>query len=227
MNLAQLQAAVITETNRPDLVAETLQSVLEATLSCHTLENFKKDLAEATVVFDTPTSYIQKLDTTTIPYFRSMHYIRKTNPLINAAEINNGLPPTTLYYPPDQFAPLVEIDPTDLLDMYGYEKRDVWYQAGTSINIKSSTPLNYAVISWYKFPILDATGVLFNSWIANENPYVIVYKAAGTLFAKIGEDKSWAIYMKAPIPGRGNDTGGLYYQQLNTLLQNNISTRGF
>lgn len=226
MNLAQLTAAVATETARPDLIDEILQAVLEATLSVHTIENFYKDIQEAQVVFDIPTNYLQQLDTSNIPYYRNMAYVRKSAPILTQVEQTNGLLPNTSLYPPNQYNFLKRVDIGDVLDTYGYEKRDIWYQSGQQINIKSSTPLQYATVGWYKYPNLDPTGVLYNSWIAVEMPYVIVYKAAAGIFAKIGEDKSWSIYSKMPVPGQGYETGGLYYQQLAQLIRNNILAEG-
>jgi hypothetical protein len=56
--LAELQADVITITNRPDLVAETLLAVKKATLKMHQLDFFYKDLVESGLVFD-PVDYTQ------------------------------------------------------------------------------------------------------------------------------------------------------------------------
>jgi hypothetical protein len=223
MNLSQLTTAVYTETARPDLVSETLQAILESTLSVHTCEDFYKDITEAVVVFDQPTQYLQTLDTGDLPYYRNMAYIRKTNPIATQVEQTNGLLPNQYIYPPNQFNFLTRIDIGDALDMYGYEKQDVWYQAGNQVNIKSSTALQYTTVGYYKYPNLDATGVEYNSWIATEMPYAIIYRASGIIFAKIGEDKSWAMYMKQPIPGQGDETGGMYYQQLAQLKKNNIT----
>lgn len=223
MTLAQLQAAVITETNRPDLIPETLQAVLEATLSIHTVDNFYKDIVEAQVVFNDPTLFLQILDTTTLPLFRNTAYIRKTDPGITAVEQQTS----QSTFSSGQFNFLKRVDVGDILDNYGYEKADIYYQAGSQINIKSGTALGYITVGWYAYPNLDPTGVAFASWIAREFPYVIVYKAAAGIFAKIGEDKSWSIYSRAPIPGRGDDTGGLYYQQLAQLRRNNILVEGW
>lgn len=220
MNLSQLITAVYTETNRPDLAAETLQAVLEATQSIHSLDNFYKDIYESRVVFDNPTSYIQTLDTNALPRFRKFSYIRKSAGPYGLQSLQYSTMTS------NQTGLLTEITAADFLDSYGYEKRDVWYAAGSQINIKSSTPLQYAAVGWYQFPVLDATGITFSSWIAREQPYSIVYKAAGSIFAKIGEDKPWAIYMKPPTPRAGLDSGGMYYHQIAQLLRDNLQATG-
>lgn len=223
MNLAQITAAVYTETNRPDLVAETLQAIYEATMSLHTVENWPKDVAENVVVFNDPTLFLQQLDTTALPYYRNMSYIRKSDPSVSYnGQVNIFIPSSQTYTPGQRFDILQRMDIGDVLDMYGVEKRDVWYQAGTKINMKSSTALAQCVIGYYQYPQLSADGTTFVSWIADQAPFTIIYRAVGSIFAKIGEDKSWAIYMKPPMPGQGAETGGMYYQQLAMLLRNNI-----
>lgn len=222
MNLAQLIAAVYTETNRPDLVPETLQAVLEATMSIHTYDDFYKDIQEASVVFDNSALYLQQLDTTSFPGYRKMAYLRKTSPIITSVEQGNALLPATNSYPPNQFAFLTRVDIGDIIDSYGYEKVDIWYQAGSGVNIKSSTPLQYVTAGWYKYPVIDATGVLYSSWVAREFPYAIIYRAAGVVFSKIGQDVAAALYLRQPGPRMGLDSGGLYYQQLGRLIQSNL-----
>lgn len=223
MTLAELIAAVYTETNRPDLVKETLQSVLEATLTVHAADDWPKSIVETLVVFDRATDYVQVLDTQSLPLYQSVAYMRKTNPQVAATQQANTLLPSSLSTPAGQLNFLTRVDIGDVMDIYNREKTDIWYQAGDQINIKSSTPLQYLSVGYYQFPNLDATGVNFKSWIARDWPYTIVYRAAGSIFAKIGDINAYSIYMKQPTPRAGMDSGGLYYQQLSTLFQQNIS----
>lgn len=253
MNYQQLVQAVGDETNRPDLVGEIQQSVLEATLMVHTVEDFYKDITEALVVFDQPLQYIQQLDITSLPLCRNVAYIRKSgnpgittlveqqqNGWINSGGIGNfyigvsgigsggtGLG-TSVSIPGSlsgQFDFLKRVDIGDILDPYGYEKQNVWYQAGQQLNMKSNTAFQFATIGYYKYPNIDITGTNqpnFQSWIAQELPYVIIYRACASVHAKISEDKAYAMYMRPPAPGRGDETGGLFYQQLAILKRNNI-----
>lgn len=231
MNLAQLIAAVYTETNRPDLVAETQQAVLEATLSAHYSDFYKEDIKTAVMMFDITTNYVQYLDVRAFPNYRKMAYIRKTTPQQNQLEQNPGsttpvtypLTPTEFGYgwPTSQYDFMNEVDAADIIDSYGYEKTDVWYTAGHQVNLKSSTPLQMIVAGWYAIPMLNVVNnsTSYDSWIATRFPYLIIYKAAGAIFAKIGEDKAWAMYMK---PGMG-----LYYEQLAYLQRDAIIGSGW
>lgn len=223
MTFAQLVAAVYTETNRPDLVAETTQALLEAVLTIHCSETFYKDIRESLIVFDNANAYIQQIDTTVLGLFRSVSYVRKTDPGINMAEQFNSNLPNGSYLTSQQLISLKRMDPSDPFDSYGYEKTDVWYQAGNQLNMKSSTPLGYAKIGYYAYPQLDGGGANFNSWIANELPYCLIYKAAANIFAKIGEATSYSIYMRPPNPSKGDETGGLFYQQYAILKRLNIT----
>lgn len=216
MNLQQLVDAVYTETNRPDLVPETLQSVLEATLSCHLADNWMCDLTEAEIVFN-QASYIQLLDTSVIPSFRQASYLRKTDVSQGSYEQNPNLIPSLWPQGPRRYNFLKEIGLSDILDEYGYEKLDVWYQAGNQINVKSSTSFQYMLLGYYKYPILDSTGATYSSWIADNLPYMIIYRAAGSLFAKIGETASAGMYTRPPNQSK-MDEGGMYYSQLRMMI---------
>ena len=222
MTLTQLINAVYVETNRPDLVAETQQAVLEAILSVHTLQDWYKDITESVVVFDNGLLYLQTLDTLNLPFMRKVAYIRKTSPQQATYEQTNTLLPQSPLIPPNNFDFLDKVEIGNVLDGYGRERRDIWYQAGSQLNIKSSTQLQYATVGYYQYPNISNSGAYLNSWIANEFPYVIVYKASGAVFGKIGDTSSNAIYMKPPVPRAGKETGGMYYQQLAILEQNNI-----
>lgn len=199
---------VYTETNRPDLVSDTLQAVLEATQINHLLDYLPRDIAENQVVFDTA-AYIQNLDSTAIPYYRSLAYARKWDPAFTASSQNpfvqppyygsvGGLGGTGGFpypnYPNLAVTDLEIIEPSDYRDLYwGTERFDVCYQAGTQINIKSSTPLKYLRLGWYKFPQLNVD--LYDSWIAQLFPYAIVTKASATIFSNTGDLDSLGVIM--------------------------------
>lgn len=223
---------VYTETGRPDLVSDTLQAVLEATQTAHLLDNLPRDITESQVVFDTA-AYIQNLDSTAIPYYRSLCYARKWDPSFTAASQNPYLdPPFYSYtqglggtggfpypnYPNQAIADLEIIEASDYRDLYwGTERFDVAYQAGTQINIKSSTPLKYLRLGWYKFPQLNVD--LYDSWIASLFPAVIYGKASATIFSNTGDTDSYSMLMN-PNTGkwRNNRKDGSADLMLQTCL---------
>lgn len=83
MTFDELIAAVISDTNRPDLGPTNLggdgqipRAIFSATLALHTCDYFYKDIVEANTVFSAA-SYLQTLDTSTITRYRALAYFRK------------------------------------------------------------------------------------------------------------------------------------------------------
>jgi hypothetical protein len=154
MSFSQLVSAVYRETNRPDLVLRTQQAVMASTLKMHGMDYFFKDIVTAQLKFDA-TNYIQTLDTTTLPFYRALAYIRKDDPAYLAYELNpyaatpsHPLRSTVvLFLSVSLESFLTIITPDDILDDYQFERIDVAYQVGSTIMIRSSTSLLWA-LSW-------------------------------------------------------------------------------
>lgn len=159
---------VYTLTNRPDLIAETKMAVKAATLKAHQSDLYYKDIFETGISFAT-SDYVQALEyRSVIPKYKQLKYIRKTD---SAGTSGNFLEVIT---------------PTTALDKYGSVKEDVCYAAGEVIQIKSSTQLQYILFGCYVNPDITESG--YNSWIALDNPYAIIFEAAATVYKAIGQD---------------------------------------
>lgn len=159
---------VYTLTNRPDLIAETKLAVKAATLKLHQLDLYYKDIYETGISFST-SDYVQALEyRNVIPKYRQLKYIRKADA--------SGTP--------DKF--LEVITPALILDKYNTVREDVCYAAGELIQIKSSTSLQYILFGCYVNPDITETG--YNSWIALDHPYAIIFEAAATIYKAIGQD---------------------------------------
>lgn len=198
MNFSELCQEVYTLTNRPDLVGETQSAVRAATLRAHHLDYFVKDLYENSFQFDTSDFY-QTFPTNLIPQFRAIQYIRKYYPnTTNDMQYQAGqVPPLSNfgYYPgnnlPDgKFLEIISAKET--LDSYHMNRVDVAYLAGQNINIKSGDKLQYILFGAYIHP--NITQAAYNSWVANENPYCIVYDATSVVFKTIGYDEQVTFY---------------------------------
>lgn len=174
MTLTELQQEVYTITNRPDLTAETLLAVRQATLALHQTDFYWRDLYETGISFPS-VAYIQELDITTlVPRFRALKYLRKSD-----SSGANG--------------PFFEVvQPESILDSYGMNRTDVCYAAGNSIEIKSSTEFQYAFLGCYRNP--DIAVASYDSWIAIHHPYAIVFEAAEKVFKMIGKSEEFAAY---------------------------------
>ena len=173
MTLAELIAEVYTLTGRPDRVAETLSAVRSATLTCHQSDYYYKDFYEQGVAFTSP-EFIQDFDyRALVPRYRAYKYFRKYDPLT------------------DTMGKILKLIPSDLvLDDYSVTKTDVCYVAGSQIRINSSTQEQYYVFGCYIHP--DITPASFDSWIALDHPWAIIFRAAGIVFKAIGKDEEAA-----------------------------------
>ena len=161
-------------TNRSDLVNETATAVKAATLKVHQSDFYPKDLYETGVSFTTA-AYVQSLEYRSIaPNYRALKYIRKTD----ADATDTG-----------KFLEIVT--PEKVVDDYKLNRTDIAYLAGSVIQIKSSTELQYIYFGCYVHPDVTSTG--YNSWIADEHLYAIVFEAAGMVFKMIGFDEQAAM----------------------------------
>lgn len=236
--------AVFVETNRPDLISETAQAVYSSTLKMHGMDFFRKDVVPAQIIFDAP-GYLQTLDTVALSRFRAMSWLRKDAPAIYAGyETSGGLLPPMFSGVNGSLLPaglaralLTEIDADDFLDEFGSEKIDVWYQAGDTIFIRSSTLLQFGLMGYYTWPNLDITNAnlstwtvspllsspLFHSWIARDYPYTIIYDAASALLQKIGMADAARKY----DAGDAEHPQGLVWSHIRNLIISNTVGTGY
>jgi hypothetical protein len=197
MTLAELISEVYTLTGRPDRVAETASAIKSATLKAHQCDFFYKDIFESGVGFTTA-EFVQNLDyRTLIPLWRSVKYLRKWD--------NTGTGT------PGKFLDLIA--PAQVMDRYQVEKDDIYYAAGAELTIKCSSPQQYFLIGAYVNP--DITVVGYNSWIALDHPFAIVYDAAATVFKAIGKDEEAAAMR------------GLVAEQIAMVRMSNILAEGY
>ena len=168
MQLTELLDDVYSITGRPDLTDKTSLAVRAATLLAHNSDFYMRDIAETGISFDTA-AYKQSLDIGVIPKYRKIKHLRK---------YDNSVVPGIA----GDFLTILTTD--ELLDSYGIERCDIAYEAGAQINMSSSTLLEYMLLSYYKTP--DITSLNYNSWIADEQQFLIVYGAASAIFAGVG-----------------------------------------
>ena len=167
---------VYTLTNRYDLVAETKMAVRAATLKAHQMDFFYKDILETGISFSSP-SYTQSLEyRTVVPKYRALKYIRKSDLAGNAGDF------------------ISVITPAQVLDKYNKAREDVCYIAGEAIQIKSSTDLQYIIFGCYVNP--DITEDNYNSWVALDHPFAIIYEAAAGVFKAIGQDDQASMFKR-------------------------------
>jgi len=169
---SDLVADVITITNRPDLVDLTKLAVRHATLKAHKLDFFPKDIYETGIQWQTP-AYIQSLEyRNLIPRWRAFKYLRKYD-----FSTSPGTPGKLFDV----------ITPELILDSYDFQKDNVCYLAGESLEIRSSTLDAHMLLGCYRHP--DTAEATYDSWIALDQPSAIVFEAARSVFKQIGYDE--------------------------------------
>ena len=172
VSFANIVSDVQTLTNRPDLVGETALAVQAATLKAHQSDDYIKDFNEQSIVFSS-SDYYQSLDYKSVfPLWRKARYVRKAD--------STGTPSTVLKY----------IEPEKIVDEFGANRYDIWYQAGAYLQMRTLDQTQYFLIGYYANP--DITQVGYNSWIANDHKFAIIYEAAAIIFKAIGQDQEVA-----------------------------------
>lgn len=198
MTLAELTAEVVTLTGRPDRTAEILTAIKAATLKMHHSDFYWKDLLECGVQFPVA-SFIQDLEYRTyIPLYRAAKYLRKIDVTTNPAT-------------PGKMLDLVV--PENIFDSYKIEKQDIFYAAGSYLHINSSTKEDFYLLGAYINPEITEAG--YDSWVAVDHPYAIVFEAARSVFKMIGKDEEAA----------GMDA--LAREQMAILQRNNVVANGY
>ena len=196
MTLAELIAEVYTITGRSDRVAETLSAVKSATLKAHQSDYYYKDLFETGLDFGYADFVMNFVYRDIIPLWRSLKYLRKY-------DMTNNMPGKVLTLLP----------PENVLDEYATQKTDICYVAGAYIQINSSTEQQYYLLGCYLNPNITETG--YNSWVALDHPYCIIFDAAATVFKAIGKDEEAAAYRT------------MVAEQIALLRTSNIIANGF
>jgi hypothetical protein len=202
MAFADIVNTVYTYTNRPDREAETAAAVTAAILWAHHSDYFYKDLVEVPAQFNS-LQYLQQIPLSFFPQFRALKYVRKyypgtgpNNPPAQDQSPNNLPPLYGMFYDPGANLPdgrfFNILTPDNVLDPYHINKIDVAYIAGQTLQIRSGDYFQYALCGYYAHPL--ATAANCNSWIVNEFPDCLGFRAAEIVFKAIGYDEQAQFY---------------------------------
>lgn len=177
MDLDELNTEVQNIVKRPDLTARIASAIQASILKLHSANFYPKDISEQGVEFPYP-NVITNFDPRVIfTRYRHMAYIRIWNYDESDSE-NLGSPGALL-------------EPTDLgniVDYYGYNKLNIYYEAGNLIQVRTKIALDHCLIGVYLYP--DVTTGAFDSWIAREFPWIIIYDAAARILNQIGDSRA-------------------------------------
>lgn len=179
MNFEELTAEVLVIVKRPDLIDRIQSSIRAATVKLHQSDFYYKDLREVPVQFDTETFIQNFVPTDVLPNFRKAKYIRFW---FGDADGAAGL-----------FLTNIQIE--NAVDSYGYIKENVFYMAGTMLQVRASPAVHRILFGAYVYPtVTPATA--YESWIAREYPWGIIYEAARSIYRSIGFQEQANEYAK-------------------------------
>lgn len=168
MTFDELVAEVYLITDRADLSSATISAVKAATLKAHKSDFYSKDIYETGIEFDSA-DFRQSMDyITLLANFRAFKYLRR---------VENATDDTGTFFD--------IITPDEVLDSYGLGRTDIAYVAGRVIEIRSSVTFQFALLGCYVLPIVREGA--YQSWVAEQFPYAIVYEAARVVFRMIGQ----------------------------------------
>lgn len=166
----QVYQLIIDDTKRPDKSAEIIRRIQRAVTKYHRKDFWKKDLVIQIYAFK-DSAQLQSIDTTLLPRFRALSFMRKFDPSSST---------------PTSGGELKEVGPNGLIDGYGYDKTNVFYRAGGRIQLNSSTPIHGVVIGYFVDPQIEPAATM-NSWIMFEYPSLIAAEVKEKVFADIGK----------------------------------------
>ncbi len=173
MTFAELLAEIYIKTKRPDLVDQTKSALKQATLKAHHSDFYPKDLYEVGIQWS-PVSYFQSLEyRALVPRWRSFKFLRKYD--------------STGSTPGDFFNLLT---PEQTVDEYNVNRENICYLAGEHLEIRSDTEDTYMLLGCYRHP--DITEASYDSWIALDNPYLLVMEATARIFNETGNKEEAA-----------------------------------
>lgn len=200
-------------TGRPDLVSESKLAVRQATLAAHRCDFFRKDLVEQLITpgLGNPQSNYSLDLSSFFLRWRAFAYIRPYNSVTQSV--------SNIMIGPNQF-----IAPDSILDPYNVEWANVAYVAGNNVNIKLEAAYDSFLTGHYVNPVLLPEGN-YNSWIAAEQPAVIVLDASMRVLSAIGYDSA-AAQLKELLYGKGGDAHNVVGGEYMLLKQNALEAGG-
>lgn len=161
MNFTEIVAEVVRVTARPDKVADIQREVNAAINYCCVEANFARDLAEDSFPI-VSTEYAQALPLSTFTRWRKFAYIK--NPLCKGY--------------------IEQRDPAKVFEN-GKESRDVYYVVGNEVKLSLCKLAPVLYIGYFQYPP-TLTNASPNFWLLDVSPYMIIDKAAASIFTNIG-----------------------------------------
>lgn len=168
MNFNEVLAYVLDITKRPEKISEASLKINEAIGFFTSSAEFTRDLIEISIPVTT-TNGIINLDLTNPTYFtrfRKFAYIKSPG-------AKKYLDPVT----------------PDKVFLEGRERLDCYYLAGTNVICKVCSPQTSLLVGYFSYaPQVSPSNSAY--WMLDVAPYMIINKAAASIFRDIGDDQS-------------------------------------
>jgi hypothetical protein len=172
--IQELLPAVYEITSHPELELETVNAIRSAVQYYHKLDFMYLDTAEVFPPISADgTQFILDISSV-LPSFRAI------------ASIKSLTADGTI------IAELEEVSSARLLDSYGYPRTDVFYIAGTVINIRTAYSFSQLQVNYFTFP--NTTKENLSTWLYPDNEQAIIDFAAMKIFSILGQDKRVAAF---------------------------------
>lgn len=173
MSYTDILNAVIENTSRPDQVSIHSRNIRQATLQLHSGNFWNKDVQLAQLDCVNPQT-AQTLPLGTIDNYRRMKNLIILDSNLNEIPEYNILP----------------ADTETLLDENAQSRTNIWWQAGSAVNVRCQDPFRFINVYYYAAPKLGTTDVTFSSWIADLYPFAIIDLAVRMYKALTGEQET-------------------------------------
>lgn len=169
MNFTEAVNEVMLIVKRPDKILN-IRSQVNNAINFYSMETtFAFDLQEQAISIPT-SDYIHSIALSELTRFRKIQTIR-----------------------PSGKKNLTQISSSDIVDECGKDKTDVWYLAGTQINVRLSNTNSQLLLAYFSYPPI-LTDAAPSYWMLDISPWMVIHRAAGFIFASIGDDDSAKIH---------------------------------
>jgi hypothetical protein len=176
--LAEMREWVYGITARPDLITNTTNEILKATIKEHAAQNYTKDLVIS-----------EPIELTQVDSFRytvdlSSLSVRKIGTVIEYVESMASSPAYLSY---EGFAgqiKFMERALTDKFDNFHVERSNIFYRHNNTLDLVANRAVASVVLIYYTKPNIAVD--TYSSWIADDYPYVIAEHAAINIFNMVG-----------------------------------------
>ena len=161
MTYEELLQGVVTNTNRPELLAETKLAIRRATIRMHNLDYFLGDITEGKLTIKP-----------------------SMQPRISLSDFGIRFRKFAAIYPVidgEVGKQLTKIDPEIFQSARG---KAGYYTLGGTLVIQNCGVIQGIVFQYYTSPVTSEES--YNSWIASKHPFAIIDEASAAVFASVG-----------------------------------------